>query len=70
MPEDYVVSTSVIPRMRNSRILWRMLVESSKFRCQQRCLVKLQRDTVAGKVAAILENKRQNTLVLWKLTNL
>ena len=40
MPEDYVVFTSLIPRMKNSRILWKMRVESRKFRCLLQCLAE------------------------------
>ena len=39
MPEDCVVFTSLILMMRNSRISWKMLGESLKFRCQHQCLV-------------------------------
>ena len=59
MPEDCVAFTSLILVMRNSRISWRMLVESWKFRCQQQCLVKLHCAEVAGKPAAPLEDTRQ-----------
>ena len=41
-----------------------------KFRCQQECLVKLHCAEVAGKPAASLEDTRQNTRVLLKLTSL
>ena len=34
----------------------KMLVESWKFRCKQRCLVKLHCAEVAGKPAALLKN--------------
>ena len=46
------------------------MLESWKFRCQQQCLVKLHCAEVTGKLAALLEVTRQNTLVLLKLTNL
>ena len=50
------------------KLTMEVLVESWKFRCQQ-CLVRLHCAEVAGKPAAVLENTRQNTLVLLKLTN-
>ena len=45
-------------------------LESWNFRCQQQCLVKLHCAEAAGEPAALLENTRQNTLALLKLTNL
>ena len=39
-----------------------------KLRCQQQCFVKLHCAEVAGKLAAPLEDTRQNTHVLLKLT--
>ena len=56
MSEDYVVFSFLILMMRNSRISWRMLVESWKFRCQQQCLVKLHCAEESGKPAAPLED--------------
>ena len=49
MPEDYVVFISLILKTSNSTLLWKMLVERWKFRCQQQCLVKLLCAEVAGK---------------------
>ena len=69
MPEDDVVFISLILKTRNSNLLWKTLVESWKFRCQQQSLVKLHCAEVAGKLAAQLENTWQNMLVLLKLTN-
>ena len=40
MLENCVVFTSLIQMMKNSRIPWRMRVESWKFRCQQQCLAR------------------------------
>ena len=48
----------------------KVLVESWKFRCQQQCLVKLHCAEATGKPAALMENTRQNTLLLLQLTNL
>ena len=62
--------TLLILKRRNVRKSWRLLVDSWKFRCQQQCFVKLRCAEVAGKPAAPLEDTRQNTLVLLKLTNL
>ena len=42
VPKDCVVFISLIPRMRNSTISWKMRLESWRFRCQQQCLVKIQ----------------------------
>ena len=67
------------PKLDNDRII-RVIYfidpEDGKFKdimnnvCQQQCLVKLHCTEVAGKPAALLEDTRQNTLVLLKLTNL
>ena len=56
------------PDDEESKRIMKMLVESWKFRCQQQCLADL---TVisTGKPVALLEDTRQNTLVLLKLTN-
>ena len=40
MLENCVVFTSLIQMKKNSRISWRMRVESWKFRCQQQCLAR------------------------------
>ena len=65
MPEDCVVFISLILMMRNSRISWKMRVESGKFRCQPQCLTSFN-VTTTGTPVAQLKNTRQNTLVLLK----
>ena len=40
MPDNYVVSSSLNLRMKNSRTSSKTLVGSQKFRCQQQCLAK------------------------------
>ena len=68
MPDDHMVFVSLILEMRKTSVLRKTLVENWKFRCQQQCLVQLHCAEVTGKPAALLENTRQNTLVLLKLT--
>ena len=40
MPENCVVFTSLVLVVRNSRISWKMRIESWKFRCQPQCFAK------------------------------
>ena len=68
-PEDWVVSSSLNLRIKNSDTSSKMIVESWRFRCQQQCLVRLQW-IAAEKPAAVLRKARQNTLVLLKPMNL
>ena len=58
------------PEDEEFKLTMKILVESWKFRCQQQCLVKLHCAQLAVRLGALLENTRQNTLVLLKLTNL
>ena len=67
--DNYVVSSWLNQKMKNSNTPRKTLVESWKFRCQQQCLVKHQQ-IAAGKSAAILGNTRPNMLVLSMPTNL
>ena len=69
MPKDYVVSSSVNLRMKNSDTSSKMLVESWRFRCQQQCLVEFN-IKCTGKPVAQLDNTRRNMLVLLRPTNL
>ena len=49
--------------MRNSSVLWKMLVESWKFRCQQQCLANFN-ILRTGKPVVQLDNTRRNMLEL------
>ena len=64
MPGDDVVFTSLILKTRNSSLLWKVRVESWQFRCQQQCLVKLHCAEVAGKLAALLEDKTKYACIV------
>ena len=69
MLEICVVFTSLILMMRNSKLSWRMRIESWKFRCQPQCLANLNvRST--GKPIALKTIARSNTLALLRPMNL
>ena len=68
MPEDCVVSSSLILMMENSKTSWRMRVESCKCRCQPQSLANFNvRST--GKLVALTRIARQNTIALLRPTN-
>ena len=70
VPKDCVLFIWLILMTRNSRISWKMRLESGKFRCQPQCLAKIQYVKAARKHPHYWKNTRQNMLVLLKLTNL
>ena len=58
MPDKYVVSSSLNQMMNNSNTPWKTLVESWKFRCQQKCHVKHQQ-IAAGNLPQYWETQDQ-----------
>ena len=67
VPEDCVVLTPLILKVENSKIIWRMRIESWKFRCQPQCFANFYVRSTGKPVA--LTSARRNALALLRPMN-